>query len=159
VHAADDGRTPAAQPRRETLHVAVRGRHGDRRARDLGHRQGAGAGAGDALDDRGAARRRRRVQRRAHDLRPRLHFLERFAEHGQRRGPRHSLLRREVEAQHHVQRRQVELVDPHGPGERMPPHRRDRLRLADGDAGLRPAEQFVAAERDDVRPGGHALAR
>ena len=41
----------------------------------------------------------------------------------------------------------------------MPAHRLDRLGLADGDAGLRTAQQLVAAEGDDVGAGGHALAR
>ena len=38
----------------------------------------------------------------------------------------------------------------------MPPYRRNRLGPADDDAGLRAAEQLVAAEQDEVRARGNA---
>ena len=62
-----------------------------------------------------------------------------------------------MQAQRRLQRRQRELVDPHRARERMSSHALDRGGLANGDAGLRPAEQLVAREAHDVGAGGDAV--
>ena len=49
------------------------------------------------------------------------------------------------------------LVEPHRARQRVPPHRRDRLGRAHGDARLRPAEQLVAGEQRHVRPRRHRV--
>ena len=66
-------------------------------------------------------------------------------------------LRVEVEPQQRVEGGEVELVDAQRARQRMPAHGVDRRGPADGDAGLRAAEQLVAAERDHVGAGGDAL--
>src|SRR5207302_1194360 len=50
-----------------------------------------------------------------------------------------------------------DLVRPERAHERMAAELRDRLPAPGGDAGLRPAEQLVAAEGDDVRAVAHGL--
>ena len=45
------------------------------------------------------------------------------------------------------------LVRAHRPGQRVAPHPGDQVGPPDDQPGLRPADQLVAAERDDVRPG------
>ena len=52
-----------------------------------------------------------------------------------------------------------DLVRSHRPGQRVAPHPGDEVRATDDEAGLRPADELVAAERHDVRAGGQALRR
>ena len=103
----------------------------------------------------GGQRRTSSVAQRA----ARQRTLERRGQHGQRRDALDRPRRVEVEAQQRVERRQVELVDAQGARQRVAPHGLDRRGRAHGDAGLRAAEQLVAAEGDDVGAGGEAVAR
>ena len=59
-------------------------------------------------------------------------------------------LRIEVEEQRPLERRERQLVRPERPLERMAPQPADQLGAAADDPGLRPAEELVARERDEV---------
>ena len=65
----------------------------------------------------------------------------------------------EVEKQRPFERGQAELVDPERAVEWMPAELLDQVGAADHDAGLRPAEQLVAAEADEVGARGERVAR
>ena len=56
-----------------------------------------------------------------------------------------------------LQRGESQLVDPHGPGERIRPQFRDNLGSSDDDAALRSAEQLVAAEEHQIGAGPQAV--
>jgi hypothetical protein len=64
-----------------------------------------------------------------------------------------------VKLQRPFQRRQRELVGPERPLERMAPKALDELGVPDDDSRLRPAEELVAGEADEVGAGGEAVAR
>ena len=64
-----------------------------------------------------------------------------------------------VEAQHGLQRGQRELADAQARFSGFFLMRRDQLPVADQHAGLRPAEQLVAAEGHQVGAGGDGFAR
>ena len=51
------------------------------------------------------------------------------------------------------------LVGAHGPGQRVPADPGDEVRPPDDESGLRPADQLVAAEQDEVRARGQPLGR
>ena len=50
------------------------------------------------------------------------------------------------------------LVRPHRARQRVAPHPGDEVGATDDQPGLRPADELVAAERDEVRAGGQPLA-
>ena len=62
----------------------------------------------------------------------------------------------EVERERSLERGERELVGPQRALERVAPQPLDQIRAADDDPGLRPAEQLVAREADEVRAGGEA---
>ena len=62
-----------------------------------------------------------------------------------------------VQLQRGFQRRRGELVDAHGAVHRVTPQLIDAGALAHHDAGLRSAQQFVAAERHHVDAAGDHL--
>ena len=68
-----------------------------------------------------------------------------------------SPLRIAVQRQRCFQRGQRELVGPHGAGERIGAAGFDRGLGAEQDAGLRPAQQLVARERDSIDAAGERL--
>ena len=55
-----------------------------------------------------------------------------------------------IEPQHRLERRQPDLVEPQRALQRVAGEPRDQLGAADDEPGLRAAEQFVAAEGDEV---------
>ncbi len=65
---------------------------------------------------------------------------------------------RTIEAEHRVERRERQLVDAQRALERILLEPANQVRAADDDAGLRSAEQLVAAERDEVGARGDRRA-
>ena len=65
----------------------------------------------------------------------------------------------EVERERPLERGERELVGAERALERMAAEPLDELGAADDDPGLRPAEQLVAREADEVGAGGEARAR
>ena len=119
------------------------------------------AGQRAAADRRARARRPRRRRRaaRATRLGPRAQRLGRRRDHppdrdlGRPPGPaRYSPRVAATRGQRH-------LVGSHRAGQRVAAHPRDQVGPPDDEPGLRPADQLVAAERDDVRAGRQALGR
>ena len=78
------------------------------------------------------------------------------AQHAQHGDP---LGRVEIEAQRSLERRERQLVRAHRPLQRMAPQLLDEVGASDDDAGLRPAEQLVAREADEVGAGGERFLR
>ena len=66
-------------------------------------------------------------------------------------------LRIEIEKQCPLERREGQLVRTQRPLQRMTPQPTDQLRPAADDPGLRPTEQLVAGEGDEVGAAGDAL--
>ena len=66
--------------------------------------------------------------------------------------------RLEVEQERPLERRQRQLVRPERPLERVAPQLLDEVGASGDDAGLRPAEQLVAREADEVGAGVEAGA-
>ena len=137
------GGSPDAQRRRERLLDRAR------EARQLRERQRAAADAADRLLD-GAA------DERGEAFGARAHVAGVLVQHAQHRDP---LGRVEIEAQRPLERGERELVDPHRALQRVPAQLLDELGAADDDPGLRPAEELVAGEADEVGAGGERLAR
>ena len=159
LDAADDGRRAAAQQLGARAGLARGHRGRDRDARHLGDRQRPGAGAGDRLDELEPVLGHAGADEQLAQPCPRARARPR-ADSASAASVGISAMARarvEVEAQDDVERREVELVDAQGPRQRVTAHRLDRRRPADGDAGLRAAEQLVAAEGDDVAAGGDAV--
>ena len=118
-------------------------------ARQLRKGQRAAADPANGLLDLAAGRRRE-------PFGPRAHGRCVLAEHAQDRDP---LGRLEVEEQRPLERRERELVDPQRALERVAAQPLDELRVAEDDPGLRPAEELVAREADEVGPGRERLPR
>ena len=78
-------------------------------------------------------------------------LVGRLPDHGQRRH-RVPAFQQQV-AQVAFERLADELVQPQRAEQRIAPQARDDLRLPGEDAGLRPAQQLIAAERDQVDAG------
>ena len=90
----------------------------------------------------------------ANALRLLFDLAQRQADHT----PHRNLLRRltfEVMHQRGRQRRQIEFIHAQRARQRMLLQRLHVLLFADDDARLRPAQQFIAAEADDVRARRH----
>jgi hypothetical protein len=110
----------------------------------LEQRERAAADLGYGLDDARPA-----ADRRAHQPRPGPQVLASGGEHPEDGNLRAGELGVAVEAQRRRQRGKRELVDPHGPGERMGSAGLDRVAPADQHPGLRAPEQLVAREAHD----------
>ena len=80
-------------------------------------------------------------------------------QHPQHRHLAQRARRIQVEEQRALERGKPELVDAHRAVQRMPPQPLDQVGAPDHDPGLRPAEQLVAAEADEVGAGGERVAR
>ena len=79
-----------------------------------------------------------------------------LAQHAQHRDP---LRRVEVEQERPLERGERQLVGAERALERVAAQPLDELGAADDDPGLRPAEQLVAGEADEVGAGGEARPR
>ena len=139
---ADDRRLADAQRRRELLLERAR------EARQLGERQRAAADARDRLLDLAAGERREPLRARARDAV--------VAQHAQHRDP---LRRVEVERERPLERRERELVRAQRALERVAAQPLDEVGAPDDDPGLRPAEQLVAGEVDEIGAGRERLPR
>ena len=64
-----------------------------------------------------------------------------------------------VEPERRGERGQGHLLGSNGAGQRVLPDPRDEVGATDDQPGLRPTDQLVAAERDQVGAGGEALGR
>src|SRR5207248_11156680 len=114
--------------------------------------QRAAADAGDRLfhlaaDGRGEPFRARTNPRRL------------LMQHSQDRHLTQLALGLEVEQQRSLERGETELVDPEGPVQWMPAQALDELSTAGHDAGLRAAEELVAAEAHEVGTARERLPR
>ena len=138
------GGSPAPQRLGERLLDRARG------ARQLRERKRAAADARDRLLDLAADERRE-------PLRPRPHLLERLVEHAQHR---HLVARRRVERERErsLERGERELVGAQRALERVAAQPLDELGAPDDDARLRPAEELVAREADEVGAGARGSA-
>ena len=137
---ADDRRLALAQRRRERLLDRAR------EARQLGERQRAAADARDRLLDLAADRRREPLGAGAHVLGDGL------AQHPQHRDlAGHAPARGERERP--LERGERELVGAERALERMAAQTLDEVGPAGDDPRLRPAEQLVAREADEVGAG------
>ena len=115
-------------------------------ARELGERERAAADAGDRFLHRAADGLRKSLGAGADGL-------GRLAQHAQHR----DLLRPvEVERERSLERGERELVGAERALERVAPQPLDQLGAAHDDPRLRPAEQLVAREADEVGAGGEA---
>ena len=95
----------------------------------------------------------------AQPLGARVELGARGGEHVQHGNVARGARRVAVQAQRGLERGERELVDPHGAGERVRAHPPDRGLGAGDDAGLRPAQQLVRREADEVGARRDALAR
>ena len=82
-----------------------------------------------------------------------------LAQHAQHRNLAQSPRGVEIEEQRPLERRQGELVEPECTLQRVAPQPLDQFRSAHDEAGLRAAEQLVAAEADEIGPRGQRLLR
>ena len=142
--------TRAARPRAAARRQPLLDGAGE--ARQLGERQRAAADAADRLLDLAA-------DGRGEPLGPRAHRLRRLVQHPQHRHLPQRPLRVEVERERPLERGERELVGAQRALERVPAQALDEVGAAHDDPGLRPAEQLVAREADEVGAGGEALAR
>ena len=133
-------------PRRSGLGQGERERAGP--ALDLGQREGAAARAGDGLLDGAAGELGQALGAGAHGR----GGLVEHAQHGQ------VAAAGAVGGQGALERRQRQLVGAERALERVAAHALDQLGAPGGDAGLRPAQELVAGERDDVRRPASMLA-
>jgi hypothetical protein len=104
----------------------------------------------------------RRGVRPGHRCRDRLRpRAQRGQRHGDHPPERDVVGRSLVEVRHRrvLQCGEHEAAGTQRPGQRVPPAALDQIRAAGDDACLRPAEQLVAAERDDRRAVGDGLTR
>ena len=149
---ADDRRPAVAQPPEEGRGPG----HGDAPRRERLARQRT---APDGRLERQRVGPERRVVEPGHErLRPRPQVVGPCGDHP----PDGDLADRQpgpVQPERRRQRRERRLVGPCRPGERIAPEPCDELGPSDDEAGLRPADQLVAAERHQVRAGGQPLAR
>src|SRR5581483_7240991 len=120
-----------------------------REARQLGERQRAAADAADRLLDLAGRRRSEPLGARAN----RRRVLRERAEDGD------PLRRLEVEEQRPLEGGERELVDAQRTLERMSAQLLDELGVTEHDPGLRPTEQLVAGEADEIRAARERLPR
>ena len=138
------GGSPVAEPRGQLLERA-------REALDLGQRERAAADAARGLLDLAAGQR-------GEALRPLADVAGGLGEHPQHRDLAQRPLRVAVERERALERRERELVGPQRALERVAAQALDEVGPAGDDARLRPAEQLVAREADEVCARGEALA-
>src|SRR5207253_635923 len=134
---ADDRRLALAERRGKLL------LHGAREARQLGERQRPAADARHGLLD-GAS------DEPGEALGPPAHGLGRLVEHPQHRYLAERASGIEVERERSLERRQRQLVGAERALERVAPQPLDELRAARDDSGLRPAEELVSREADEI---------
>ena len=92
-------------------------------------------------------------------LGPLPHRGDRLGEHAQHRDLAAGALGVEGESERALERRERQLVGAQRALQRMPPQPLDQVGAAGEDPGLRPAEQLVAREADEVGAGGEARRR
>jgi hypothetical protein len=141
LDAADEGRVTGAQPGGQGVGRAAGQRHG--RAGQLEQRQGPAADLRTGLDELAADQLGQALRARARVL----------GEHPQDGDLGERARRIAVQRERGLERGERELVDAHRACERVAPAGGDRLVRADHQAGLRPAEELVAAEADDGGAG------
>ena len=145
AHDADHRRLAGTQRRGELL------LDGAGEARQLGQRERPAADAADRLLDLSAGQL-------GQPLRPAPHRVRVLERHSQDGHLAERPLRLEVERERPLERRERELVGANGPLERVTAQTLDEVGPADDDPGLRPAEELVAREADEIRAGLEALA-
>ena len=143
---ADDADT-GGSPRRSGAASSSSTAHAN--ARELRERQRAAADARDRLLDLAADERREPLGARAHGL-------ERLVEHPQHRDLAPRALGVEVERERPLERGERQLVRAQRALQRMAAQPLDEVGAPDDDAGLRPAEELVAGEADEIGAGGEA---
>ena len=89
-------------------------------------------------------------------LGPRAHLGQGLVEHPQDGDLAACPLGIREERERPLERRERELVGPQRPLQRMPTQPLDEVGPADDDPGLRPAEQLVAREADEIGARGEA---
>ncbi len=140
---ADHRRVAEPQRHRERLLDRARG------ARELGEWQCPSADARDRVLGLAADEARE-------PLRPLAHALERLVEHPQHRNLTARALGIGVEGERPLERGERQLVGAQRALQRLAAEALDELAAADHDPRLRPTEQLVAGEADEIRTGGEA---
>src|SRR5438034_1453042 len=150
--AGDNRGLAAAQPLGQGVGCQVSGVQRDEPCLELRAGERTAADLGFAFDDLGVF---------AHAFVQRLcvstYLLDAFRQHPQYRYLHASPLRIPVQCERRLERRERELVGPHGAGERIGAAGFDRGLAAEQNAGLRPAQQLVARERDSIDAAGERL--
>ena len=143
AHDPDDGRLAGAQ----RIEQRLLDRAGE--ARQLRERKRAAADPGHRLLDLAADEAREA-------LGPLPHGGDRLGEHPQHRDLAAGALGIESEGERALERGERQLVRAQRALQRMPAQALDQVGAAGEDAGLRPAEQLVAREADEVGSRGEA---
>src|SRR5215203_2001354 len=156
VDAAYDWRVRAPELLGQRLGVRTGYAKADGEGRNLARRQGPAAAAshrrgGVRLELRGRPR-----QLRGQPPGPLFDLRERGVEHPEGRDL-HLSRTLEVGAKRRLERSYAELVGPQRPREWVTAHRCDELERPNSDAGLRPAEQLVPREDDEIRTFAHSV--